>query len=238
MILDGAITTLKILDNAVTNVKLAQMPGMTVKSNFTGATNNASDYPAINIYNYKQQAYTYDLDGLTQTLVGSIYGHIANRAVVNTVTPSDILGQTLDTDYIGTKIIPGHNMVIGKVFRMTLRGYLTTSGAPTLRLQVLLGATSIIDTAIASLVSVVSNGAFELFCTGCCRSKGATGTIFGHGEFEYYSPTTKNYIQIVNTTAATIDTTIDQTFAVVATWGTAHALNNLVVTGGVIEILN
>lgn len=46
------ITTVKVLNNNITNAKLAQMASLTVKANITGGTANAADVPLANLAPY------------------------------------------------------------------------------------------------------------------------------------------------------------------------------------------
>lgn len=171
---------------------------------------------------------------LEQTFSTCPFTATASATVANTTTETSILGTG-----VGTKTLPANFFVAGKTLRVVVKGHIADTGTPTLRIRCKLGSTTIVDTGAQTLLAITGTRGFEAEFLLTCRTTGASGTVFGQGDFQYNSAAvTGNVIDAPNTAATTVDTTASQAVDVTATWGTASASNTITGTNVTIEVLN
>jgi len=162
---------------------------------------------------------TFAVPGTIQT-DGTLFSQTASVTVANTLTETTVIGAGQ-----GTVTLPANYFVAGKAVRIKIYGYHSASGNPTNRIRIKLGGTTVLDTtAVAS-----HSGANELFTIDAlliCRTTGATGTVYSLGVFTANSD---GEIGMVNTSAATIDTTGTLAIDITWQWGTADPGNTATV---------
>jgi hypothetical protein len=202
----GSATRLQSSDGLVTGI---QVNGTGASVFFLGTNIVANQNLYVDNNRQLQSGVMVDF---VQTAAGTVANTVAETTVIGTVSGP---GKTLIAN----------RFTVGKNFKGRFRGRYSTTGTPTLQLKVKLGSTVILDTGAIVLGSGVTNKYFELEFDVTCRTTGVTGTVFAEGKAIFDTVV----VPIVNTAAATIDTTIPQVVDVTATWGTASASN--IVTG-------
>lgn len=164
--------------------------------------------------------------GADAYIKSAIHKTTSNGAVSNTTTEGTIIG----AGTLSTLTLPANYFKAGRNVHIKVWGYMTNTGTPTIRIKFKLGSTVIIDTAAVTMVSITGSMYWVAEGIITCRTTGSSGTVFGQGEFNYYSTSTvKNNIAVANTATSTINTTTTQVVDVTAQWGTANASN--VITG-------
>lgn len=140
---------------------------------------------------------------------------------------------------VGTKTLDAGIMRIGRHVRITVRGFITNTGTPTLNIKVKFGSTSICTTGAQTMTAITGTKAFKVICEITTRTVGATGTVYAQGDFSYDSAVTGFQVEdMVNSATITVDMTASQAIDVTGTWGTSNAANTMTGTNAVIEILN
>lgn len=176
-----------------------------------------------------------NMAGVNQAMVGNIFTQTADATVSNTITETSIISTG-----IGTKTLPSNFFVPGKTYRIRLRGYLSSTGTPTINVKHKLNSITLIQTGVQT-INNTSNGYFIVDAVVTCRTTGVSGTLSPVGTFDYET-TGAGHVSgtygMVSTSPVTIDTTASQTIDTTVTWGTASAGN--VITGQTcaIEVLN
>lgn len=173
------------------------------------------------------------IGGLSQSLACVMFTATADATVANTTTETTILGSG-----VGSKTIQANTLSVGKTYRITVRGNLSTTALPSLRIRVKYGATVLLDTSAITTVGALTNAYFSTVAVITCRTTGATGTVSVSGDIEYNNGTTRQATGAVNTSTVTIDTTASGTLDVLATWGAASSGNTITGQDVMIEVLN
>ena len=142
----------------------------------------------------------------------------------------------------------------GQSLRVIARGaYGTTTGPPTLQLQVAFDTTQgtfgtvVAGTGAYSAETSLTFCFFELEFDLCCTATGTSGTVQSGGTYQHGSvagasgnaatgAASNLMVGAVNPLA--VNTTVDNYVEVWATWGTANALNTLTLTQFLIFALN
>ena len=181
-----------------------------------------------------QKSLHFYTNGVKTNMPGVLFTQTATATVANTLTETSILSTG-----VGTKTLPTNFFVAGKTIRVRVEGYVSNLVTPTIQIKVKLGSTVVLDTTAVTMTTITGSRRFSVEGTITCRTNGASGTIFSQGEVKYFSiASTANFIDMVNTTTTTIDTTITQIIDVTCTWGTANASNTISSTDATIQILN
>lgn len=167
-------------------------------------------------------------NGLTN---GAIFLATAGATVANTVTETTVIGSG-----IGTLTLPANFFRVGKTFRLTAMGFVSTTGTPTLNLRQKLGSTVITATGAVTTGSGLANALLSVSTLLTCRTVGASGTVIAAGQAGI--GTVNAGLYPTSGTTVTIDTTASQAIGLTAEWGTASASNTLTVTNVAVERLN
>jgi hypothetical protein len=218
--IDGSAPDLSLYIDSVGHQVLASVAGSTTESSFW----SDSTQKALQTY----------VAGIEQTLSGTIFTQTNTVTVANTVTETALTGTG-----VGTLTLPANFFTIGKSLNLVVRGFMSDTGTPTLRIRVKLGSTTIGDTGAVALVGTINNEVFEVSYSLTCRTTGATGTVIGQGHFEFDNSTNSGLFEgMPSTGTTTIDTTATQAISVTAEWGTADPADTISATNCTIEVLN
>lgn len=139
-------------------------------------------------------------------------------------------------------IFPANYFKSGKLIHLRARGVYSTTATPTytFRLQETAGTVvTIVTGAAITMPSTVTNMAWEADLQVQCRSEGVAGTLLGQGDFNYGTAATTSatrYFPESGTApaTATVDTTIQQTWAWEVACNTSSASNT--VKGIILEL--
>lgn len=138
----------------------------------------------------------------------------------------------------GSLTIQKDSLAVGKTFRVSAKGFLSTTGTPTLRLKVKLGSTVILDSGTATMATI-TNESFSLNSEFSVYSIGSSGTVNGQGIMIVTGSSAKVIaVPTASGSAITVDSTANQTISVTATWGTSSSSNTITCTNLVVEELN
>lgn len=163
------------------------------------------------------RASAYDL--FTQTVSVTVGGTSSETTVIGTG--------------IGSTTIPAGFLQASDKIRFVILGHLSTAALTpgTLRIRIKLGSSTIADTGAQNLASGVSNsGVFGLSFT-TCRTVGASGSLMTQGRFAVPSGLlTDATWPMVNTSAATVDTSTNQTADVTVEFSNNSASNTITIT--------
>lgn len=168
-----------------------------------------------------KDSFAYDLRRPIDAIATSRTLFVATEdvTVADTTSETSIVGAG-----VGDKTLRVNALRVGSTIRLTVRGFISDVGNPTLNIRVKLGSTTMVSTGAVALSAALSNADFSLEVLLTCRSIGASGTVVANGYFMYSNGTT---LDMVTTTPTTIDTTITEEVGVTVEWGTANAGNTL-----------
>lgn len=144
--------------------------------------------------------------------------------VANTTTITSLVGTGE-----GITTLPAGFLTVGRALRITARGLITTTGAPTLRIRLSVAGVTVSSTLLTLLT--VSGVSWALQADIVCRS---ASTVYAHGQFTY------DVNPQVLLTGGAVSVTLSSPAAVFASvqWGTANVLNTLTCSHFMIEALN
>lgn len=153
-----------------------------------------------------------------------------------------VANSTTETTVIGTGegslTFQKNSMAVGKTFRVSAKGFLSTTGTPTLRLKVKLGSTVILDSGTATMATI-TNESFSLDSEFSVYSIGSSGTVDGQGIMIVTGSSAKVIaVPTASGSAITVDSTANQALNVTVQWGTASLSNTITITNVVVEELN
>ncbi len=155
-------------------------------------------------------------------VVDATYTQTTAVTVGNTVAETSILTSTYT--------VPSNFFTAGRNLSLRFYGYHSAALAPTIRIRVKLGSVVVLDT--GAVVSATSTNAyFEIKGEITCITTGVSGTVYGQG---YYSEAggLANGSPMVNTVAATVDTTVNEVLDITVEWGAASPSNTITCTNG------
>jgi len=171
-------------------------------------------------------------------------GTLPGANLVNALAPATATAaNTTAATAIASLAIPANDAVAGSVYRLTVRGTASTTGTPTLALDVQLGGTSLFATALRAATATASglaSSTFEVEILLGCNATGSAGTWWAKATLldrlsAGGSGTPASTTGMTAGTGTTKDTTAAQTLALVATWGTASASNTITATSATVE---
>lgn len=159
---------------------------------------------------------------------GPIFSQTANQPIGNTTTESSIVGTG-----VGVVSIPANELIVGRTLRLKMRGFLSSTATPTLRMRAKLGGVTVADTTAVTQVGTPTNVEWELDVELVVRSVGAGGTAFAQGRFTYGGTT----VPLSSTVTVAVNTTISNLVDITAQWGTANVGNVITSTQFVLEVV-
>lgn len=227
-----SITTTSVvlnLHNAPTNLASVSLLAGNVSTTTDGTVWNDSTQKGIAAY----------VAGMTNHLVGKIFGATATAASTNNGSATNLIGAG-----VGQTNLPANFFTAGKTLRLNLRGrYWSGVTAPTWTLLAKLGSTTVATATIAAgeqdALFIDKGITGELVIT--CRTAGGSGSFYSEGEWRY--PTTSGGLTVPAATpaqwfgTATVDTAAAQTITVTAQPSSVIAANSIVIHIGTIEVL-
>lgn len=166
------------------------------------------------------------LGSLVQYRSGVPFEGSSTKTVGNTTTETTLVPATS----AGTATLPANFFKVGKIVRIVALGCYGSQAAPnTLNLKAKLGSTQIVATGAVAPVSSQTDSWWKVEVFLQCRTTGASGTIWGSGDYETdaAATTTKFTLPMFNTAAITVDTTASQAVDLTATWGGANASDTI-----------
>lgn len=147
--------------------------GLALWGGATGVTNASMSFSTT--FN------TFDINrfGLTNRMVGAIYGNSSQVVATNTASVVQLLGATS----IGTTNIAASTFTAGKRFMSDSAGIYTTSlSGPTLTVELVYNGTVIATTGAVTPTSSVTDKGWHCVCSFTVHTTGASGTAFADGE--------------------------------------------------------
>lgn len=161
----------------------------------------------------------------------TLYSQIATATVANTTTETSLVNTT---GGVGTIALPANFFVGGKRIKITARGFYSSVSSPTINLRLKLGSTTVCLTGAVTSGAATSKG-WKVEGEITCRTNGASGTVFGQGEYqELHSAGISEALLATATT--TINTTSVHNVGLTAQWGTASASNTISCTNFTLEV--
>ena len=157
--------------------------------------------------------------------------------VFSMTTPTTVANTTSATTLIGTGYKPGNTtnaaptiganvLVPGGSYHVHAIGYYSDLLTPTSVITLSLGGTAIAANPAATLGTAVTNDQWSFDCDFVCQTNGASGTVEAQGVANYMTASAVfTPSPIVNTSAATINTTIANAIGFTWTWSAASASN-------------
>ncbi len=152
----------------------------------------------------------------------------ANQQVANTTTETAVVTETVYGGVINT---------VGQTFRVSLWGEISSTGTGDCTFTLRYGTTDILAVATVGLADE-DDIPFELEYKGRILTAGATGKVLCTGRFYTFQGTPLQFMTDTANTGATVDLTADGSLNVTAHWDAASADNDVIVTGGLIELFD
>jgi hypothetical protein len=141
-----------------------------------------------------------------------------------------VVNTTTETTFGSKKTFTSAMMAAGVVIRFEATGTYSTDSAvaPTLRLRVKMGTTTILDTTAVTTTANMSNRLWTLRGAMVLTVAGASGQLEaqGYGSLAT-SATAAQIVSMPNTAKISLDTTANRDLSVTAQWGTADADNTI-----------
>ena len=142
------------------------------------------------------------------------------------------------TAFASQYTVPADTLRVGTVLRVTARGVISATGAPTLGLAFRIGGTQVIATGAAAIGTVTNQG-WSMQVEVVVIALGISGTAEVQGEARTPTTTTDGrWLGMPSTAAATVDSTVDNVLDLTAQWSAAAAGNTLTLRSLIVEVLN
>lgn len=169
-------------------------------------------------------------------------GTISNQRVMRNLNAntadSSTISNTVDlTNFSTTYTISRPLFATSRIFRIRANGVYSTTGTPTLLLRVRFGTTNLISFAAKTGINNASNQAWNILCDIVTRTLGSAGTVMVSGTLFFQDAANRDTIEtVVNNSATTVDTTVNQTLQVSATWSAASTSNTTTLKNFIVEL--
>ena len=170
-----------------------------------------------------------ELGGDPAGVVGIVFSQTSDVAVEGTDSETTLLGVGR-----GTQTLEANIFEEGTIVRLTMRGYFSNTGTPTLNIKVKLGGAEVCSTGVITTLSGIDELGWSLTADIICRTTGAGGAVVAAGMFEY-NDDSGHRLTKTGTTGA--DTTGGLLVDATATWGTDDVDNAMVCQGATIELM-
>lgn len=162
--------------------------------------------------------------GMSLGITKIMFAATAAATVANTTTETTLAGTG-----VGTLTMAANFLTVAKTFKVRAWGVYGSKAAPVgaLTFRLKYGTTTLVTLA-PTITASLTNRTWEAEFNVTCRTTGATGTVFAHGEIQVFTSTTASGF-IVNepTATVTIDTTASSKLDITAQWATANASNTI-----------
>lgn len=168
----------------------------------------------------------------TDLVSGRIYQTNASVTLANSTTETTLISAT----GTGTLTLPANFFRIGKIYRLTAMGFISTTGTPTLNLRNKLGSTAIAATGAITLGNNLALALLSVDLLLTCRTVGGSGTVIAAGTAMLGAGGVSLYP--TSGTVVTIDTTASQVINLTGEWGTASASNTLTIANLAVSRIN
>lgn len=171
------------------------------------------------------------LNGIERHVCGSIFDQTASQTIANTVVETTLFGTGS-----GTLTLPANFFVTGSTIFAEIRGHVETTGNPTARVRLYLGATLLLDTGALTLGALTGQEYFRASIKMTCRAPGAPGTIGCAMAVEYHRGAGSAPVDMLETIPAVVNVNTTGALALnlTWTWGTADPANSITsITGTV-----
>jgi hypothetical protein len=168
-----------------------------------------------------------------------LFADIANVTFASTAATNSLISPMSRSGLA----LPANYFVPGKILRLTVRGFFSTTGTPTLQLQFNLDSTAVFDTTALTMPSSVTNQKFELKGEIACQAQGSSGTLMAQGSFLLLPLVGSGLgnvqgVDVGGTSALSINTGTQHVFDLTETWGTSSASNTITRTHLLLEDLD
>jgi hypothetical protein len=158
---------------------------------------------------------------------GNLFVQTADVTIANSVAETTLLGAGQ-----GSLTLPANFFRTGKTIKIQMRGRVSTTGTPTYRVRIKLGATTVLDTGTVTFAGTISNNQWVVDAVITCRTTGVSGAFMSQGSF-HEEP--DNRAGMTNTATIAVDTTTSKVIDVTWQWGTASASNTITATNVLVE---
>lgn len=162
--------------------------------------------------------------GMSLGVTKIMFAATAAGTVGNTTTETTLAGSG-----VGTLTMAANFLTVGKTFKVRAWGVYSSKAAPVgaLTFRLKYGTTTLVTLA-PTITASLTNQMWEAEFNLTCRTTGATGTVFAHGEIQVFTSTTASgFIVSAPTATVTIDTTASSKLDITAQWATANASNTI-----------
>lgn len=153
----------------------------------------------------------------------TLFAQTANATVANSTAETTLIGTG-----VGAKTFLANSSEIGSSYVFLMCGYHSSVSNPNLTIRVKLGTTTILTSGSVQLGNS-TNEYIEIRGEVTVRTTGASGTIFAQG-FVLMAGQGHTHFSMSNTSAITVDTTVDQISDITAQWAVANAGNTITIT--------
>lgn len=161
---------------------------------------------------------------------------------VNTTVPAGntVSNTSSETFFASAYAIPASTLAAGNVIRVRLFGiYSTGVVAPSLILKVYFGSTVMIASGTLTTVAGVTNDGWSAEGLFVVQTIGSSGTVEAQGLSEFSTASTAVlFVNMDNTAAITVDTTISQTIQASVQWGgTVNSSDTITLREMTVEVM-
>jgi hypothetical protein len=188
-----------------------------------------TQYASVTLVNTGTAWLIADQNGLTS---GLIYQTNAGVTLANDTNETTLISATGS----GTLTLPANFFRVGKMYRLTAMGFISTTSTPTLNLRKKLGSTTLAATGAVTLGNNLANALLLIDLLLTCRSVGGSGTVIVSGMAGLGAAVANLYP--TSGAPVTIDTGVSQAINLTGQWGTANASNTLTIPNLAISRLN
>ena len=163
------------------------------------------------------------------------FAQTADRTIANSAAEATLLGTG-----VGTLTFPANFWVVGRTIRFEMHGNIASTGTPTARVRLKMGATTLLDSTALTMTALAGTEEWDLVGLITCRSTGAGGTLRANCFFTYETGAGSTPVDRLFIAGATIvfNTTASGAIDVTFQWGTAALANTISSRLSAIEVLN
>jgi hypothetical protein len=156
-----------------------------------------------------------------------VFSQTVSKTITNTIAETSLLGAG-----VGSNIVKANSLSVGKRIRIHGEGiYTTPLIASSLVIKVKLGGVVVASVTTTGLLSLAINKACTFDCLIVVREIGVNGSVIVGGQLSYSVGTGKMFQDIDNSGGlTTLDTTVDMTPDVTATWDAATTSRSITST--------